>query len=376
MVFYEVSPMDRDPSNDDGCFLPLAFRGVLAVSQIATVLLTWKLWEAREYPPVLPLLHVPQFDMGGVILVAIGISFFFPRYGLSIQAVTLLWAIISDQCRLQPHMISMLYLSCGTIPRCWGGVVVARASLIALWFFAGIHKLTSPAFFMQGVPWLLGSLGLPQEGVLPIACGLAIGGTEVFLGIGSLIPSLRITVAMSAFVFHTATFVALSPLGMNWNPEILPWNIALACSGFALIAPWKDLPVGDAWKSSSRIARIAAVTLLISPVGYWLGVVDAYLAHCLYSNNTPQAFICTPFDRRSIQLVYHDVGVQVPPAHRLFQPLFLSVGQIGEWLEIEDPRWVARWRGLAPRKVMWADLLPEDVEIVVPGGEGSGSDDD
>jgi len=366
--------MDRVTANDDGCLLPLAFRGVLAASQIATVLLTWKLWEAREFPPVVPLLNVPQFDLAGVMLVAICISLFFPRYGLPIQAVTLLWAIISDQCRIQPHMISMFYLSCGTIPRCWGGVLVARASLIALWFFAGIHKLTSPAFFMQGVPWLLGSLGLPQDGVLPILCGLAVGATEVFLGIGCLIPSLRITVAISAFLFHTVTFVALSPLGINWNPEILPWNLALACSGLALIAPWKDLPMGIAWKSSSRIARIAAVTLLVSPAGYWLGVVDAYLAHCLYSDNTPRAFICTLFNRRNIQFVCHDAGVQVPPAHRLFQPLFLSVGRSGEWLEIEDPRWVARWRGLAPRKVLWADLRPKDAETVVPGDGVAGSD--
>ena len=368
--------MDRLPTTDDGCLFPLAFRGVLAASQIATVLLTWKLWEVREYPPLVPLLPVPQLDMAGVMLAAIGISFFFPRCGLPIQAVTLLWAIISDQCRIQPQMISMLYLSCGTIPRCRGGVVVARASLIALWFFSGIHKLTSPAFFMEGVPWLLGSLGLPQQGVLPILCGLAIGGTEVFLGIGCLIPSLRSTVAVSALVFHTATFVALSPLGIDWNPEVLPWNMALACSGLALIAPWKDLPVGIAWKSSSRIARIAVVILLVSPVGYWFGVVDAYLAHCLYSENTPRAFACTPFGRRNIQFVCLDAGVHVPPAHRLFRPLFLSVGQIGEWLEIEDPRWVARWRGLAPRKVMWADLLPEDAEIVVPGDGGAGSDHD
>lgn len=366
-------PAPDDPDNT--CRFPNAFRGLLAVSQIATVVISWKLWEVRQYPPLLPLFPVPQFDMAWPMLIAITASFFSPRYGLPLQAATLLWAIVSDQCRIQPQMLSMLYLSCGTLTSCWGGGVIARASLISLWFFSGIHKLMSPAFYTQGVPWLLGALGLPRDGVLPMLCGAGIGATEVLLGIGCLIPTLRKTVALSAFVFHVTILVILSPLGINWNPEVLPWNAALACAGFALIAPWKDAVPGVAWWNSSRLTRVVAFALLFSPIGYWLGVVDAYLAHCLYSENTPRAFVCTPFDRRDIQGICVAEGIPIPPAHRLFQPLFLGMGRSGEWLEIEDPRWVAKWRGLAPRKVMWSDLLPDDTQIVIPGG-GSTPDTD
>lgn len=356
--------------NDSGCWCAGAFRGLLAASQIATVMLTWSLWDVREFPPLLPLVSVPQCDMAWPMIAAIAAAFFVPRYGLPLQAVTLLWAIGADQCRIQPSMISMLYLSCGTIPGCRGGVVVARASLISLWFFSGLHKLTSPGFFTAGVPWLLGSLGLPREGALPIVCGVGIGATEMFIGLGCLVPQLRTIVASSAFVLHAVIILVLSPLGIDWNPEVLPWNAALACAGFALIAPWKDSAPGAAWRASARPARVAAVALLLSPVGYWLGVVDAYLAHCLYSENTPRAFVCSPFDRRDLQFMCVAAGIPVPPAHRLFEPLFLGMGRSGEWLEIEDPRWAARWRGLAPRKVRWSDLLPDDVEIVVPAGAG------
>lgn len=350
--------MNTTDNEDSGCRLPIAFRGLLALSQIATVILTWKLWGVRDAPPLLPLLPVPQFDMAWPMVAAIATSFFVPRYGLPLQAGTLLWAITADQSRIQPPMISMLYLSCGTLAGCRGGLVLARASLIALWFFSGIHKLTSPAFFEQGIPWVLASLGLPEQGVLPSLCGAGVGGMEVLLGIGCLIPSMRKTVAVAACVLHTAIFLLLSPLGVNWNPEMLPWNAALAFAGFALIEPWKDAAPGVAWRGASRLAKIAAVSLLVSPVGYWFGIVDAYLAHCLYSENTPRAFVCTPFDRRNIQLICVAAGVRVPPAHRLFEPLFVGIGRKGEWLEIEDPRWVARWRGLAPRKVMWSDLVP------------------
>lgn len=364
------------PENDCGCRFPIAFRGLIAVSQITTVFLTWKLWGIRDYPPLLPLLPVPQFDMALLMLASVAVSFFFPRYGLPIQAAALLWSFVSDQARIQPYMLSMFYLSCGTIPRCWGGVVFARASLVSLWCFSGIHKLTSPDFFTNTMPWLLGAMGLPRAGVLPLLCGAGVGILELLLGISCLIPCLRKAVAAAAFVVHMAIFVMLSPMGINWNPEVLPWNAVLAAAGFTLIACWKDRPIGLAWQNCSLIARVAAIVLLVSPVGYWLGVVDAYLAHCLYSGNTPQAFVCNAFGRRNLLLMSFDEGVPVPPAHRLFEPLFLGMGRSGEWLEIEDPRWVSGWLGRAPRKVFWSQLLPEGGEIIVPGGGDDASNGD
>lgn len=351
---------------DNGCRYPVLFRGVLTAAQAATVILSWNLWEARDHPPLVPLLPVPQIDLAGLMLAAIGVSCLAPRHGLPVQAALLLWSVVSDQCRMQPTMLSMLILACGTIPGCRGGVLLARASLISLWCFSGIHKLLSPGFYTGTMPWLLGALGLPRDGVWPLLCGAGLGGIEVLLGIGCLVPSLRSAVAIGAFIFHASIFVTFSPLGIDWNPEVVPWNAALACAGLALIAPWPDRVFGAVWHHSSRIARFAAAVLLICPLGYWLGVVDAYLAHCLYSDDTPRAFICTPFDRRDLQAVCLDLGIMVPPAHRLFEPVFLGVGRPGEWLEVEDPRWIARWRGLAPRTVRWYDLVPEDAEIVAP----------
>jgi hypothetical protein len=48
----------------------------------------------------------------------------------------------------------------------------------------------------------------------------------------------------------------------------------------------------------------------------------------------------------------------LPPAPRLFVPIFRGLGRPGEWLEIEDPRWIARLRGDARRTLRWADVAP------------------
>lgn len=362
-------PQQPSRQPDGGCLFPVVFRGMLAAAQAATLLLGWKLWTVRDYPPLLPLVSLPQVDMGGILLLAIGVAAIAPRIGLPLQAAALLWAIVADQSRIQPAMLSMLYLSCATVAGSPGGLVLARASLVALWFFSGVHKLTSAGFFTELMPWMLSSLGLSSDATTAVLCGVAIGAAEVGMAIGCLVPSARRAVAVAAAAFHATVFGVLSPTGIAWNPEVLPWNAVLAVGGVALLWRWHDDLPGQAWRSASRVARTAAVVLLVSPVGYWFGLVDAYLAHCLYSANTPRGFVCTLFDRRNIQEICLDAGVVVPPAHRLFPALFLGVGRHGEWLEIEDPRWIARWRGLAPRRIVWDDLVPAGAVIIAPAAE-------
>lgn len=349
-----------DPIGDGGCRFPCAFRTLLAAAQVATVVLTWPLWTVRDSPPNVPLLAVPRIDAGLPLLAGIAAAWLLPRRGLALQAAILLWAIVSDQCRIQPHMLSMLCLACGTIPGSRGGVLVARGSLVALWFFSGVHKLTSPAFFSGTMPALLSALGLPWGARASLACGAAIGGGEIALAVACILPATRRAVPAAACCVHSLIVLVLSPWGLDWNPEVVPWNVVLAFAGFALVAPWRDPLPGAAWRLAGRPARVAAVLLLLGPVGYWLGLVDAYLAHCLYSNDAPRAFICTPFGRRDLQLVCHAAGVQVPPAHRLFEPIFLGVGRPGEWLEVEDPRWIAAWCGRSRRTILGPEPAATD----------------
>jgi hypothetical protein len=153
---------------------------------------------------------------------------------------------------------------------------------------------------------------------------------------------------------------------LDWNREVWPWNLALACAAPALILPWRGPGLGAQWQAASRWAQAAAVALLVLPLGYWLGVVDPLLAHCLYSDNAPRAYVCSPEGRTEIRLVCEALGVQVPPAHRHFEPLFLGVGSYGKWLEVEDPRWIARVCGYDRRTVRWEELLPQQFEIVAP----------
>ena len=333
--------------------------------QAATLAATWPTWGPRETPPLLPLIPLPQLAAGPLLLGALLLVGLRPRLGLPAYATLLAAAMVADQTRMQPHMLSLFYLTCGTMGSS-AGVLVARASLVSLWFFAGVHKLTSPSFFASTAPWLAEAVipGAPRRWSLLL--GIGVGAGEMLLAAGCLLPACRRGTAWAIPIFHGLALLLLSPLVLDWNREVWPWNVALACAGPALVAPWRGRLLGEAWAQSAAWGRWAAVALLVLPIGYWFGVVDALLAHCLYSDNLPRAFLCTPDSRRDLRLVCEELGVQIPPAHRHFEPLFLGVGKAGMWMEVEDPRWIARRRGDARRTVRWWDLLPSTGSIAAP----------
>jgi len=349
---------------DRGCLQPRLCRGILVAAQMLTVLVTWPSWHRHEMPPMLPLLPVPQFDFGMPLLATLTLVFFRPRLGLPLHALLLAYAFVADQSRLLPHTISLFLLTCATTGRP-EGALITRGSLVSLWFFAGIHKLTSRDFFIETAPWLLWNLAPHASGRWATPLGIAIGATEVTLAVGCLLPALRRATAIAACLFHAGT-VAVLALVMNWDPGVWPWNAALSAASPLLLLPWRGRWLGDCWRTAGHWTRCFAVAVLLLPVGYWFGVVDAHFAHCLYSTNVPRAFVCTPFSRTDIRVICEQLGVQVPPAHRHFDRLFLGVGRAGEWMEVEDPRWIARLRGFDRRKVFWNDLVPRDFELVAP----------
>jgi hypothetical protein len=129
-------------------------------------------------------------------------------------------------------------------------------------------------------------------------------------------------------------------------------------AGFAFIAPWTTT-AQPALRPSGWLARAVALFLALYPAGYYVGLVDAYLAHCLYSLNTPVAAIITPDGEASQILMLEKLHIPFPPAPRLFEVYFHEVAEPGDMLIIRDFRRWARgrpgWktvRGNAERRII------------------------
>ncbi|HYN65164.1 MAG TPA: hypothetical protein VES36_11225, partial [Candidatus Limnocylindrales bacterium] len=280
-------------------------RWTLVAAQAATVVLTWPLWQARTEPPNLPALPgLPAPDLGWLVLGTLALVLLVPRWGILVHSLVLAFAMGLDQLRIQPEFVSLALLMWATWPgsteRASDGwaVLMARSHLVALYLWAGVHKLLSADYvFSASRFWQRTVSGLGEGPAAAMAWGVAV--FEVGLGLLVLWPAARRRAGWLAGAMHFMIFLSLSPLGRGRNEAVWPWNLALAVAAPLLITSWSG-----SWRTQVRDSRPVALALaaliLLSPALYYLGRLDAYLAHCLYSVNVPVAVLATAEQRAQL----------------------------------------------------------------------------
>jgi hypothetical protein len=337
------------------------FRWLVAACEAATVLITWPLWQVRDTPPMLPLLPLPQFDLGPLLLITLVLVLVRAKLGVGLHTAVLAYAMATDQTRIQPEVVSLTLLLWATLDYA-GALAIGRAHLVALWCWAGVNKLLSPDFFDSTAPWMLAGLTANPPGWLKYGFGHGVALAELATGVLALVPRTRRLAAVAALILHAGILLVLSPYGQHYNEAIWPWNVALALSGFALIAPWRGSP----WRmflETQRALRTLIALLVVSPAGFYFGVTDAYLAHNLYSSNTASAMRCrSPAPaafgvgvdrvcrgRVETDETYKAFRVPIPPEPRLYVAYFDKTCQSGEQLVIQHHRRGARGEQSSPR---------------------------
>jgi hypothetical protein len=330
----------------------LAFRWLVIACQAVTLWITWPLWQHHDAPPMLPALPLPSYDVALPLLVSLLIMLFAPLLGLSLHTLLLVYAILVDQTRMQPELISLAFLLWGTLPNPTA-TAFARAHLISLWMFAGINKLVSPTFLHETAPWLLSGFPIDTGPWLHQHVGYIIAGTELMTGLLALFPATRMLCAIVALLMHSGILLDLGPLGLDVNPSVWPWNLALAFAGFALIAPWKE-SIGRSLGGCPRWVRPLIILLVVAPVGFHFGLLDAYLSHNLYSSNIVRASVQCPDGCSRIvdpSKTREAFNVPMPPEPRLFEQYFRQTCSPGDELILTDPRWWSRQQGLGERRM-------------------------
>ncbi len=322
--------------------LPVLLRWLVVASQIATVLITWELWSARVWPPLLPALPLPQFSVGWLMILSALAVLVRPREGLIVHVLVVGVAMLMDQTRMQPEIVSHCFLMLGTLPIA-ASQLIGRMHLVSLWLFSGLHKLLSPMFFDDIAPFLWQGVFPSASPTWSTAFGLTITSAEVALGLLSLFVRTRRVAAIAAVPFHLGILLSLSPLGLDWNEAVWPWNVALAGAGMGLIYPWRE-PLLTSFTGIRLPMRVAAAAVLLSPLLFYVGVLDAYMAHCLYSGNTPRGiWEHDGIDDNLTMITINSLRVPLPPTERTYWQFFLAAGHPGDRLVIEDFRSWARW---------------------------------
>ena len=349
----------------EGGVVATIFRIVLVACQTASIIISWPVWHVRANPPMLPMLPVPQVDVGPLLIGSLVLCVLAPRVGIFVHIAVLIAACIADQTRLQPEFGSLALLLLGTLPS-YALRFVAINHLISLWWYAGFNKLLSQPFLTSTADWMLEGfranpllrqivyLPFTQTELLRGRFGYMIVAVEISLALLAIFPRTRKLCATLAVLVHLGIFLVLSPLGHDWNAVVLPWNIALALAGLSLILPWRE-PFMQAWRLSHPAVRVFAVVLWLYPAGFYLGISDAYLAHNLYASNAPTEQRCNPqggcVANTQASATWKAFNVPLPPEPRLFTAYFQASCQPGERLVILDKRPGVAWWGTALHEI-------------------------
>lgn len=326
-------------------------RFLLVGCQAVTVLVTRQLWQARDYPPNLPVPGVPVFEINyaWLMLASLAAVLIWPRIGIWVHLGVLGLAFLADQTRLQPEFISLAMLLVATnVPRY--GPTVGRWHLIAMWSWAGINKLLSTGFATGAAVWIYEGLPVALPAVKGIFAWL-IAGTELGIGLTMLIPRLRRLGVVAAFALHGMILLVLSPWGKDFNDSVWAWNLALPVAAAVLFWP-QGTPREPVGRRAMAVQRGLALAILVIPLGFYFGVTDAYVAHHLYSDSTARAY-CTPLPCSNLAFedTWSALQVPLPPEPRLFNQYFLRRCRPGESLMFE-PRQTRILIGLNTRPTL------------------------
>jgi hypothetical protein len=342
-----------------GRFDDLLLRSAAVAAQAATIVVTWPVWQVRHFDPaasvpqspMLPAFPLPQFDMGWPLIISLAVVLVKPRWGVGLHGAMLLWAILLDQFRLQVQCVSLVILMAATL-----GLpslkTLARSHLIAMWFYAGFHKLVSPDYYERVIPFMTGY----PKGAVPLAwqiIGVGAALLEVAMAVLAVFPRTRRLCAAVAVPFHLAIVWRLA-VQLHWNESVCPWNAALAVASVTLLWRWRTT-LGEDWRAASNWLRGAVAIVLLSPLLFYVGLIDPFLAYCIYANSSPTAAVYIPggrIDTLSDTIRAKDINVPIPAEHRLFEAYFDQMAQPGEVLIIDDPRWCAKLWGYDHREIV------------------------
>lgn len=324
---------------------------VAVLGQLATVIITWQVWQVRVEPsslPNLPVFDWPQVPFAIPVVVSLAYMVVDPKRGFWVHVVVLVVASLFDQFRMQPQFLALVMLMWACIS--FQGTQICRWFLASLWFWAGLHKIISPHWFAHASYWLVNDLGLvtPESEELHFWFALAVAVGEVLIGLAAIF-KLRLA-AILCVAMHVTIFTML--VYVEWNYSVLPWNLATM-----IVGPWimwtimdakRPLSESNSEKQTDRnvdngkplprtIEWAIVATCFIAPAGFYFGLLDHGYASVLYSDFVPRALITGQDSLQEIR-GWDPIHVPFPYERRTHRQFFERVAADGDKLHIRDPR--------------------------------------
>ncbi|MFT5641624.1 MAG: hypothetical protein ACI9A7_001729 [Cyclobacteriaceae bacterium] len=290
-------------------FLQLLVR-VIAFFFLVGILMSFPLWIPTRDIPLLPLYPIhsylaPMINWVALVSMICSLGLIIWRTKKEFVWIFMLsLAIIlsQDQLRWQPwvYLYSFLIIpfSISNDISDKGIITYLRLVIIAVYLWSGIHKM-NPHFANENFQFIIdtyfGFLPMDSRSII-LNMGYFIPLIEILTAIFFLIPKTRKFGVYIAIIMHLLIIVHLSPLGIDSNTIVIPWNFAMIFIVIILfskirIASMTPPPFRRYWALYSLL-----FIMYFGPVLNSLGMWDHYLSFSLYSNKAPHFYIASEYN--------------------------------------------------------------------------------
>lgn len=273
---------------------------------LSGILFSKNLWLSERFFPLVPIIEITaecSSWVNVIILIAL-VLFLITNIVFKSQeinhAILLLciFFMIQDQMRWQPwvYMYILMLLPYSihqyTAPF---RINYLQIVIIGIYVWSGIHKL-NPDFVNQHFKNLLYYLLHIQnkefiESILPL--GYLIPVIEVVTGLLLLLPFTRKIGVCLAIIIHSGILLYLSPLGINTNSVVYPWNVAMLFFVTLLFYGVKNKIT--IWPTSPPKFRFTTIAIAficwILPTLNFFNLWDSYLSFSLYSEKFSDYYV-------------------------------------------------------------------------------------
>lgn len=272
------------------------------------ILMSVKLWLTNRFFPhapvggFFPVLPTPfDFILLGLVLAGLAWTVFkYKRWLIIALLSVLLIILLQDQMRWQPwvFMYALMLLPFALINsenlKKEHQIILncLQIILIGMYLWGGLHKLT-PSFFNLTFPGILkGLFKITDEALLNNLAwlGFFIPIIEILVALGLIIKKTRNTAVIMGIGTHVFILAYLSPLGINHNEVVYPWNIALIIMVYLAFFNYEEKIVF--WPKNHRLAiGISILFACILPALNMIDKWDKYLSFKLYTGDMEDLYV-------------------------------------------------------------------------------------
>ncbi|MEQ6120542.1 hypothetical protein [Reichenbachiella sp. MALMAid0571] len=281
-----------------------------SIFYLTGIVMSYKLWLPLRQFPLLPIGQADKYldssaiPLALLLVVSLVISLFRPGrvvFFLVITSIGLL--VLLDQVRLQPwvYMYTLFFVVFMILQNKPGTnseeVVICLLKLVITgsYFWAGLHKL-NPGFIETTYNPILEVLfGISNPDILSVMqpFGYALPILEILIAITLFFPGFCFVGILSATAMHVFILIYLSPLGIDHNWIVYPWNIAMIIFVWLLFYKSEKKLKISIFQDSKAITAGIVLTILVwlLPFLNFFGFWDHYLSFSLYSGKTSELVV-------------------------------------------------------------------------------------